>query len=142
MLVIVVVAAWLVRERSSAPSVVERGSPPAVEVADDALARAFRDHRSDVAVRGEGVVERILPDDEEGSRHQRFILRVSGGQTVLVSHNIDVASRVDGLRTGDRVAFAGEYVWNDRGGVVHWTHHDPAGRHPGGWLEVRGRRYE
>ena len=29
----------------------------------------------------------------------------------------------------------------ERGGVLHWTHHDPDGRRPGGWLEHEGRRY-
>ena len=36
----------------------------------------------------------------------------------------------------------GEYEWNARGGVVHWTDRDPSGRGPGGWLEHQGRRYQ
>ena len=55
---------------------------------------------------------------------------------------IDLAPRIDALRGGDRVAFHGEYEWNERGGVIHRTHHDPRGSHPGGWLEHAGRRYE
>ena len=93
-------------------------------------------------VAGSGVVTRIQPDDNHGSRHQRFILTLDSGDTLLIAHNIDLAPRIDGLARGDRVAFYGEYEWNERGGVVHWTHHDPAGRHIGGWLEHKGRRYE
>ena len=87
-----------------------------------------------------GAVSRLLPDDRDGSRHQRFLLRLEGGQTLLVAHNIDLAPRVP-LEPGDAVRFRGQYEWNDRGGVVHWTHHDPDGRRAGGWLEHDGRRY-
>lgn len=117
-------------------------SAPDIRGADSALQQAIRDGRSDVQVRGEGEVVRLLPDDLEGSRHQKFILEVAGGNTVLVAHNIDLAPRINGLRKGDRVGFYGEYEWNQRGGVVHWTHHDPAGRHVGGWLKHKGRTYE
>jgi len=114
-----------------------------VTVDDDArIAAAFRERRSDVAVETGGQVIKLLPDDNQGSRHQRFIIRLNSGQTVLVSHNIDLAPRIDGLRTGDRVDVRGEYEWNARGGVIHWTHHDPQGRHPGGWLRHRGRLYQ
>jgi len=108
---------------------------------DDAIERLFQERRSGVVVEGSGAVTRILPDDLEGSRHQRFILRLASGRTLLVSHNIDLAPRIGALAEGDAVSFRGEYEWNDRGGVVHWTHHDPDGARPGGWLEHRGRTY-
>ena len=78
-------------------------------------------------MRGSGTVLRVLADDNSGSRHQRFILRLDSGQTVMVAHNIDLAPRIASLRAGDRVGFSGEYEWNAQGGVIHWTHHDPAG---------------
>lgn len=105
----------------------------------DAIAEAFRNRTSNVQVSGVGVVRRILPDDNAGSRHQRFILELSNGQTVLVSHNIDLSARLSSLDRGDTVAFFGEYEWNANGGVIHWTHDDPAGRHVGGWLKHEGR---
>jgi hypothetical protein len=92
-------------------------------------------------VQGQGVVTRILADDGEGGRHQRFILQLGSGQTVLVAHNIDLAPRIDDLHTGDTVGFDGEYIWNPKGGVVHWTHHDPSGQHPAGWLKHGGTVY-
>ncbi len=107
---------------------------------ESAIADAFRDHRSGLMVEAEGTVERLLADDREGSPHQRLIVRLAGGQTVLVSHNIDLAPRVPAA-TGDRLAFRGQYEWNDRGGVVHWTHHDPKGRRLGGWLRHGDRTY-
>ncbi len=114
--------------------------PAAVD--GQALQAAYASRSSDVLVRGSGTVVKVLPDDTKGSAHQRFILEVGSNHTVLVAHNIDLAPRIDGLRRGDKVEFAGEYEWNAQGGVLHWTHHDPAGRHPGGYLRHQGRRYE
>jgi hypothetical protein len=115
---------------------------PAQERGSDAIAEAFANQRSGVLVTGEGRVSRILGDDSLGDRHQRFILELPSGQTLLVAHNIDLAPRVESLAVGDAVEFHGEYEWNDKGGTVHWTHHDPQGSHEGGWLKHRGRVYE
>jgi Protein of unknown function (DUF3465) len=106
------------------------------------ISQAFAERRSNIQVEGEGRVAKILKDDNDGSRHQRFIVRLDSGQTVLIAHNIDLAPRVDGLREGDAVSFYGEYEWNDKGGVIHWTHADPQGRHPAGWIRHDGRTYQ
>ncbi len=103
---------------------------------------AYENHRSDVQVRGSGVVVRALRDDNEGSRHQKFILKLSNGHSVLVAHNIDLAPRISSLKRGDKVEFFGEYEWGKQGGVLHWTHDDPAGRHEDGWLKHNGTLYQ
>ena len=108
----------------------------------DAIARAFEKRQSNVQVEAEGTVTRILPDDNVGSPHQKFIVRLASGQTVLIEHNIDLAPRIEGIKVGDIVSFSGEYVWNQQGGLIHWTHHDPAGKHQAGWIKYNGRVYQ
>lgn len=109
---------------------------------DAQLKHAFEQRQGDVQIDGVGTVVKVLPDDNQGSRHQRFVLRLDSGQTLLVAHNIDLAARIGDLRKGDRVAFSGEYEWSREGGVIHWTHRDPAARHRDGWLKHEGRSYQ
>lgn len=109
---------------------------------DAQLATAFENQQSNLQIQGDGIVSKILPDDTKGSRHQRFILRLTNGQTLLIAHNIDLASRIDNLNVGDTVEFYGEYEWNSKGGVLHWTHRDPNGRHEAGWLKHNGQLYQ
>ncbi|MDQ1557991.1 MAG: hypothetical protein QOD32_1051 [Pyrinomonadaceae bacterium] len=112
-------------------------------VADDSqISRAFESRASDVQVEGEGSVTRVLPDDLDGRQHQRFLVRLASGQTVLIAHNIEIAPRIDGLKEGDSVSFYGEYVWNEKGGVIHWTHHDPQGRHVAGWVKHNNKTFK
>jgi hypothetical protein len=108
---------------------------------DAVLRRAFKNRTSNIQVEGSGTVVKVLPDDTKGSRHQRFILRLRSGQTLLITHNTDLAPRLSSIRKGDVVEFYGEYEWNAKGGVIHWTHLDPAGRHVAGWLKHKGQIY-
>jgi len=105
---------------------------------DALLAQAFAQHQSRLQVQGEGEVIKLLADDTQGSRHQRFIIRLASGQTLLIAHNIDLAPRLSPLAPGDWVSFYGEYEWNAKGGLVHWTHYDPKGVHIDGWLKLTG----
>lgn len=151
---LIIGAAWgyheYARKPQPRPPTVERSesSParvPEVESDDGGIAELFRTRRSDVIVEAAGVVLKVLPDDldtsDGSSRHQRFTVQFPSGRTVLIAHNIDVADRVP-LKAGDRVRFRGEYEWSDRGGTIHWTHHDPKGRHPDGWIQHAGQTYQ
>jgi hypothetical protein len=122
-------------------------SPPVSQTQSVEQARASRTApeeapRGGTRLESEGTVTRVLADDTQGSRHQRFIVRLASGRTVLIAHNIDIAPRVRGISEGDAVSFAGEFEENDKGGVVHWTHHDPSGRHVAGWIRHRGQTYQ
>ncbi|WP_201498025.1 DUF3465 domain-containing protein [Psychrobacter arenosus] len=115
---------------------------------NELIVAAFQTQRSDVQVKGCGSVIKVLADDNEGSRHQKFLIKLAPATdnnrklTLLIAHNIDLAPRVANLSEGDEVSFYGEYEFNPKGGVVHWTHHDPAARHQHGWIERAGQRYE
>ena len=106
------------------------------------LEQAIQQRTSNVQVKGTGTVIRLLKDDNRGSRHQKFILKLASNKTILIAHNIDLAPRINAISTGDIIAFYGEYEWNNKGGVVHWTHHDPNGHHIGGWLKHNGNIYQ
>jgi hypothetical protein len=123
-----------------APALEAPGGAATAPVAPmQAVAADYRDGQQLVT---RGRVIRILSDDRDGSAHQRFIIQLDGGNTLLIAHNIDLAPRLAGLTVGESVIVAGEFAPNDRGGLVHWTHHDPAGRHVPGYIEWRGRRYQ
>jgi hypothetical protein len=137
-LVIIAVMAYgyINKQQVSGPGISSpQGSSTAVQ-------QAYDKQQSDIQVQGEGIVIGVLPDDVDGSRHQRFILELSHGNSLLIAHNIDLAPRVKGLKKGDKIGFYGEYEWNPKGGVLHWTHHDPADRHAGGWLKHDGQTYQ
>ena len=132
------------------PGSAERGRSPAppttatTTTSDNAALReAMESERSGVMLTVVAEVLKALPDDNDGSRHQRFLLRIEDAPyaTLLVAHNIDLAARVP-LRAGDEVTVRGQYEWNEKGGVVHWTHHDPGDRREGGWILHKGDRYE
>ncbi|WP_044101033.1 DUF3465 domain-containing protein [Acinetobacter pittii] len=108
----------------------------------DTVKAAYEQRQSNVQVQGSGRVKAILRDDNDGSRHQKFILVLKNGLSILVAHNIDLAPKISNLNKGDIVEFYGEYEYNPKGGVLHWTHHDPQGRHESGWLKHDGEIYQ
>ena len=108
-----------------------------------AVQNDYAERRSTVEVTAQGVVTAVLADDTGPSgRHQRFIIRLAGAtQTVLIDNNVDVGQRVPVVPSDD-VTVHGEYIWNDQGGLIHYTHHDPAPGHEGGWIDRNGVRYQ
>jgi hypothetical protein len=112
-----------------------------VKTSDWILKQAFLKKKSEIQVQGQGAVTQLLSDDLENDRHQRFILRLKSGQTLLMAHNIDIAPRLVDLEIGGTVIFFGQYEWNSQGGLIHWTHHDPNRKHINGWLKYMNETY-
>jgi hypothetical protein len=120
--------------------------PPAAHAApasasDRKLARAYDRGQSEFFIRFAATVKASLPTDYDGIRHQKFIVELKTGQTLLIAHNIDLSSPVRRLRVGERIIIHGEYIWNDEGGLIHRTHDDTDGTLPDGWIRYKGKRY-
>lgn len=127
------------RTKSRPAPRIQRASP---ELASAARLRELHaQQRKRVWLQIKGRVVKVLPDDNEGHRHQRFLVAVARDVTLLIAHNIDLAKRAP-IARGAHVHIRGRYEANSRGGVVHWTHHDPNGRRRGGWIDVGGERTE
>lgn len=103
---------------------------------------AYQAKKSDVFIEDQGTVAKLLPDDNKGARHQKFLVKIATGQTLLFAHNIDLAPRIENIAVGDPISFRGEYVYNPKGGVIHWTHHDPKNQMVGGWIKHQDREYK
>jgi len=101
----------------------------------------IQQHRSGQEVTVEGTVAQT-PHIVRGpsGRHQDFVLEVSSGkgeqQLILISHNIDISSEAP-LNEGDDVIVRGELDIDRSGPVIHFTHHDPRGRHEPGFLQIK-----
>lgn len=109
---------------------------------DELMQSYFDDQAEGEQVFIQAEIIKILRDDTDGSRHQKFIVELNSGQSILIAHNIDLAPRVANITEGDEIIIYGQYEWNSNGGVIHWTHHDPDGEHEGGWIEYQGEFYE
>jgi len=72
--------------------------------------------------------------------HEAFDVATTAGPVEIVD-NVSIAPRVP-VTTGDRIDVRGEMV-HDPGKIpiVHWTHHDPQGTHPDGFIRLDGQTY-
>ena len=112
-----------------------------------------------------GNVTRTLPDDNNGLKHQLFIVKTDDGAYVKVAHNTDLAPSIKYIKPGMRIGMKGEFIKTkdlknkspeelqsmgisfdpfaglmkneSLDGVFHWTHHTPSGSsHDNGGLVV------
>lgn len=102
--------------------------------------KAYKAHSKKVELSVQGTVAKILADDTKGSQHQKFIIKINN-RHVLVANNLDIGRKVP-VKVGDEVTIKGEYIWNEKGGVLHWTHRDPHKEHPDGFIYHKGKLYK
>lgn len=119
----------------------ETGSEEAMRNDRD-LAGAVEGHvnRRQFLEGGNMEVVKVLPDDNNGLKHQSWIVRLSNGRELRAVYNVDMCERVP-VRVGDRVAMGGEFIWTKYGGLLHWLHHDPRGQRPDGYVYLNGKFY-
>ncbi|MEO6836354.1 MAG: DUF3465 domain-containing protein [Candidatus Tumulicola sp.] len=111
---------------------------------DAVVCDAFRAGRSHVEVVADGTVTRVLGVKAgRTSPHEGFLMKLGSScdTIVRVEANTDFTGAF-ALARGDRVTVKGEYEFYPLGGVIHWTHRDPRGRHEGGYVEAGGETYQ
>jgi Protein of unknown function (DUF3465) len=115
------------------------------QTADDpAVCAAYSAGRSHVEVVADGTVTRVFGvQSGRVSPHEGFLMRLASGCNLIVrvEANTDFTGAFP-LARGDRLNVKGEYEYYPLGGVIHWTHRDPRGRHEGGYIAVGGHVYE
>ncbi|MGZ3769817.1 MAG: DUF3465 domain-containing protein [Bdellovibrio sp.] len=112
------------------------------QIADDSdIVRAVNDQRRIRYVEGGGMlVVKILPDDNSGLKHQKWIVRLSNGINVEAVYNSDMCPRIP-VRIGDVVAMGGEFIWTKSGALIHWLHGDPKKKRQDGFVYLNGNYY-
>lgn len=111
---------------------------------DSAVCAAYSASRSHVEVVADGTVTRVLGTRPgRVSPHEGFLLSLGSGckLVVRVEANTDFTGAIP-ITAGQHVSVKGEYEYYSLGGVIHWTHRDPRGRHEGGYIEAGGQTYE
>ncbi|MDQ2908907.1 MAG: DUF3465 domain-containing protein [Candidatus Eremiobacteraeota bacterium] len=121
-------------------------APATGDAANGAIYDAWRGGNSHLEVTASGTVSRILGTRlGRSGEHEGFLLHLSGaagrGLTVRVEDNVDLTGPIP-LSPGDGATVRGEYIYDPRGGLIHYTHRDPRGRHDAGYVQVGGRLYQ
>ena len=106
----------------------------------------IQQHRTAQEVTVEGTVAQVNGDSGGPTgMHENFLIDVSSGsgdeQLIRVAHNIDIAPKAP-LKVGDEVIVRGELELDRSGPIIHFTHHDPRGRHQAGFVKVNGQTYD
>ena len=121
------------------------GAHSLTEQADNKrICGAYAGQLTDGEVVGEGTVHGILGTRRGPSgEHEGFLLQLDGDCDLVlkVETNTDITGPVP-LHEGERVTVKGVYIFNAMGGLIHWTHHDPRGRHDNGYVLADGKLYQ
>jgi len=108
---------------------------------DSQIVQAYEAKRRVNFVEGAKMeVVKLLPDDNSGLKHQKWVVRLSNGKLMQAVYNTDMCPYVP-LQVGDVVAMGGMFLWTGNSGMIHWLHHDPRGNRPDGYVMVNGKYY-
>ena len=110
---------------------------------DAALCADIASGSSGAEVIADGTVAQLLGTSSGASgEHEGFVLRLGSAcrATLRVETNVSFTGPIP-LRTGESVVVKGEYDRDPDGDVIHFTHRELRGHHPGGYVEAGGTYY-
>jgi hypothetical protein len=87
------------------------------------------------------TVVKILPDDTQGRKHQKWIFALDNGRQVMAVYNSDFSDERIPVQVGQKMSLGGQFIWDRGGGLLHWLHADPKNRRPDGYVEIGGVVY-
>lgn len=93
-----------------------------------------------------GTVTEKLPDDNNGLKHEVFMLKLTNskyvGKVIKVAHDTSFAPYVP-LAVGDTLEIKGDFLPDATPDMVlHWTHKSDNPKHPSGYIKLNGKIYE
>jgi hypothetical protein len=117
------------------------GQPEQPDNAQACTAYAASAQRQEVIVKGT-VADLLGTAQGPSGEHEGFLLKLTQQCDLLlrVEVNTDITGPIP-LHAGETAIVKGEYETDPTGGVIHWTHHDPQGRHVGGYIVAAGKTY-
>ena len=120
----------------------DQAQPQAAAPEDDSqIVQAVKNRKDVNFVAGaDMLVKELLPDDQNGLPHQKWVVQLSSGQLVQAISNLDMCPKIP-VKVGDKVGLGGQFIWTKDGGLVHWMHGDPKGLRPNGYVELDGKVY-
>jgi hypothetical protein len=109
---------------------------------DKNLVQAVESNQRTKYVSGSGMkVIELMPDDTQGSPHQKFRVQLSNGRSIMIISNLDMCVHVP-VQVGDSVGAGGEFIPTGKAsGLLHWVHRDPKKQRPDGYIELNGQVY-
>lgn len=114
------------------------------EQPDNALVcRTYASQGSRQEVLARGTIAGMLGEAQGRSGvHEGYMVQLDGRCDLLVriETNVGITGPIP-LHRGEPVIIKGEYEYTATGGVIHWTHHDPSGRHVNGYVQAAGKFY-
>ncbi|MBC7465045.1 MAG: DUF3465 domain-containing protein [Bdellovibrio sp.] len=125
--------------KSKAPTVAEVETKPASELTAFEKGLDCKCDQSFVITPALKVIKK-LKDDNQGIRHQKWLVQSPAGQIILFVHNLELCQPLD-IEKNDMVQLAGEFKWTDKGALIHWAHFDPKKKRPDGYVEFKRRKY-
>ncbi len=130
-----------IRQSPTSTPAGQTGQSPSAGFGDAEAIRAQQLQLVKVPITVTAPVKKMLKYDDKGLPHEKFLMVLSNGTTLLVAHDTKMAPYVP-VQPGDTVTVHGEFIWNEKGGLIHWTHHSDTPKHQGGYIDFNGKRYE